>query len=254
MFSEAHCMKVCSFDVGMKNLAFAVTDGEQILDWQLVALDPKTPGGICVALVHALDGHPVLQTCDVALIEKQPSRNNKMRVIEALIQSYFVIRCIAIENPTMKKAVVYSSKHKLGRDTFKGSGGYRERKKLGVTRCACFLEETQQNQRFVKLFNSSKKKDDLADSLLQALSYTNSNVFQNVSSKQLDTVCKVNPRKPTERQHQRLYSKSNLKWLFHQNCKSSDEIAHYVSLNPKVKKAIDRWYGGSTDQAIRELI
>lgn len=247
-------MKICSFDVGIKNLSFAVVQDGRLHDWKLVDLKHQAGGDLCLSVVRALDGHPALLQCDVALVEKQPSKNNKMRIVEALIQAYFVIRGVASEDSSIKKAVVYSSKHKLGGESHRGSSGYRERKKLSVTRCKAFLDATGQDDAFVQLFLGSKKQDDLADCLLQALSYEGNATFREISNTPMDTACTIVARRPSALQERRGYTKSNLKWILSRLPHDSPEsMAQHIDATKMLKRAVERWYRGDISQALREF-
>jgi hypothetical protein len=212
-------MKILSFDVGLKNLAYCVyeTSEDKILTW---SVDEIKGCEITRAMVKHLDSLNL--ECDTILIEKQPTRNNKMRIIENLIHVYYVIK-----SPE-KKIVVYSPKHKLGKETFKGAKMYRERKKLGINRCNSYL--LQNKAEWIDFFSKSKKKDDLADSLLQALSYCN-----RLPTGEVENICKVVARKPTPKQEKNGYSKSNLKYLIINN-----EIN--MNANSKFYKSFSKYF------------
>ena len=49
---------------------------------------------------------------------------------------------------------------------------YTIRKKSAIIHCKYFLKD---NKKYLEIFNSNKKKDDLADSFLQALYYIKKN-------------------------------------------------------------------------------
>uniref|UniRef100_A0A6C0F788 Mitochondrial resolvase Ydc2 catalytic domain-containing protein n=1 Tax=viral metagenome TaxID=1070528 RepID=A0A6C0F788_9ZZZZ len=247
-------MNICSFDVGIKNLAFAIITNGKIIDWQLIDLHSKNQEALCKELVETLDKYPNLLECNIALIEKQPSRNNKMRIVEALLHSYFIIKGVTSPESNITKSIIYSAKHKLGAHTHKGSTGYRERKKLSITRCKHYLEQTNQDEKFINLFSKSKKQDDLADSLLQALSFEKNHVFETLSSQKIDTICKIISRKPTPKQEKKGLSKSNLKWLFLSNNFSSiDDYTNLTLQNPKIGSAVKKWYHNDISQALREF-
>jgi hypothetical protein len=228
-------MKVISFDVGMKNLAYCVSDNDKIIDWNVIELKPMTKEDLCCCIVRTLDGLELLNNSEIVLIEKQPSRNNKMRIIEALLNAYFVIRGSSNSQSSISKVIVYSAKHKLGKNTFKGMSSYRERKKLGIARTIEFLNSTPENEEMKSLFAASKKKDDLADSLLMALAYNKSDMLSEISTRTLPEPIKIVCRKPTSSQEKKGYSKSNLKWLLI----NKKETFH---TNSKIIKAANKWY------------
>lgn len=252
-------MKIVSFDVGVKNLAYCILDEETILKWNVVEIVYKTNEELCIRLVEVLDKYPELLTVNRVVIEKQPSKNNKMRIVEALLNSYFVIKGITVSTNPVEKVIVYSAKHKLGSNTMKGKSNYRERKKLSMTRCEKYIQTTNQNDEFIQQYNSSKKKDDLADSLLQGLSYLNINKFKEIEVQDLDTSCKIVMRKPNKKQEMKMYSKSNLKWIINEYHESKPnatylEVATYVNELPKLKKAVYYWYQqAGLSKAFREF-
>ena len=248
-----HCMKIASFDVGIKNLAFCIADGEHIIQWEVVDISSRGNNDMCKQVVLCLDKFACLLDVDTILIEKQPSKNNKMRIVESLINAYFVIKGSLNEMSPVKKVCVYSAKHKLGASSFKGKQNYRERKKLGVTRCAAFIENTEQDSIFKERFKLSKKKDDLADCLLQLLSYINCNYLKELEHTQLDSVCKIVARKPTAMQLRKMYSKSNLKHFFAQ-CTEIIGVRKLLIEDLRVKRAVEHWYReNGIEQALREM-
>lgn len=60
------------------------------------------------------------------------------------------------------------------------------------------------------MYEASKKKDDLADTVMQALSYIDARVAPPVPKKEV----LATPRKPTENQNRTKYSRANLAWLY----------------------------------------
>jgi hypothetical protein len=225
----------------MKNLAYCVLHNSTIVDWNVIELEQNPREDICCCVVRTLDGLVLLNN-DVVLIEKQPSRNNKMRIIEALLNSYFVIKGKADVNSSISKVIVYSAKHKLGKNTIKGKVNYNARKKLSIERARVFVTKTNQEERFIKLLATSKKKDDYADSLLQGLSYIGDDDFKEIERTVDPPVCKIVSRKPTAKQESKGYSKSNLKWIIKNNIPRTD----------KINKSIKKYYK-SIDEALLEL-
>jgi len=83
---------------------------------------------------------------------------------------------------------------------------YRQRKKVAVERAREFISKDP-NKNWITEFDKSKKKDDLADTVMQALSYINKTPETPAAQKG------KMPRKPTENQKQTKYSKANLAYL-----------------------------------------
>ena len=249
-------MRFSSFDVGIKNLAFCIAshynNNTCIEHWNCVDLKTSSKDDLYVQLILTLDKYPELLQSETILIEKQPSRNNKMRIIEALLHSYFIIKGVLVSDNPVKKVIIYSSKHKLGFTNLRGKSNYSERKKLAVTRCKEFLTRSGQAQEFVEQFKKSSKKDDLADSCLQILSYVSNPCLKDIQNCTLDTCVRIIARKPTQLQERKLYSKSNLKHFF-QSC-DYNFITSLHDNNPKIRKAVNHWYPiEGIEQAFREL-
>ena len=103
-----------------------------------------------------------------------------MRIIAGCLQTYFFIRGIVdISNQENKIKIIkfYSPKNKLKCYTsdeqlqVSGSNKYTQTKKLGIIICEKKIIEYSEDPKFINYFKSSKKKDDLSDCYLQALTY-----------------------------------------------------------------------------------
>jgi hypothetical protein len=190
-------MKILSFDVGIINLAYCIFDTStcKIHHWEIIELSKKgntftahiAKSGIAelyLTLINELDKRPHLLDIDVVVIEKQPSFNPKMRIIAGCLQTYFYIRGVVdrSENP-INSVEFFSPKHKLkcytGPELDISSkngkivkGKYAQTKKMGVLIAQEKLKEYSEIPNFVEFFEKSKKKDDLADCYLQALTYS----------------------------------------------------------------------------------
>jgi hypothetical protein len=189
-------MKILSFDVGIINLAYCIFDTVtcKIQHWEIIELSKKgntfsahiARSGIAelyLILINELDKRPHLLENDVTLIEKQPSFNPKMRIIAGCLQTYFYIRGVVDrkENP-IKSVEFFSPKHKLkcytgpeldiSRNGKTVKGKYAQTKKMGVLIAQVKLEEYSETPENITFFEKNKKKDDLADSYLQALTYS----------------------------------------------------------------------------------
>jgi len=106
-----------------------------------------------------------LDTIDLVLIENQISPiANRMKTIQGMIAQYLIMRGV-------KNIVFYSAINKL--KTFIGGDktSYSERKDLSILYTNQILSKTNSLNEWNDYFNSHKKKDDLADSFLQGLSY-----------------------------------------------------------------------------------
>ena len=197
-----------SIDVGIKNLAMCQIneDTKEIVQWDVSGVPPEHEDGLYPCLRRHLDAKPWVLDSTVVLIEKQPGQNKKMKTVENFLQAYFVIKTPSAET------IVYDARHKVPDVTGGGKARYRQRKATAVIRCREFLEGSEVNEHWMDTFRASKKKDDLADTVLQALSFIN-----RVEPKKKTTTetkkKKITPRKPTANQKETKYSISNLAWM-----------------------------------------
>ena len=89
------------------------------------------------------------------------------------------------------------------------------------------------------LFKTSKKKDDLADTVMQALSFINRREVKTVKETKKKT--KLVARKPNENQQETKYSKSNLAWF----CKNNTD--EQLLKNKRFMKDLKRYYHDLSD-------
>ena len=172
-------MIILSFDVGIVNLAYCIFDTTtcKILSWEVVTLQNNTFNALYISLIKELDARKHLLNVDIVIIEKQPSFNPKMRVVSGCLQTYFFIRGV-VDKDRIKNVEFFSPKHKLkcytGPEltlTSKNKSKYSQTKMMGVLIAQSKLEEFKETPETMKIFNESKKKDDLSDCYLQAITY-----------------------------------------------------------------------------------
>lgn len=182
-------MIILSFDVGIRNLAYCQLDSisKDILDWNILDCTVPKNGNVILKLIEELDNVSNLLDSDIILIEKQPSFNPTMRIISTAIYVYFTMR-LNYEKELNTKILYYSAKNKLklcnnttslqlkNNNENKGKKAKRQNyyynKKAAIEQTIQFIDNSN-NFSFINYFNKSKKKDDLADSYLQAISYIN---------------------------------------------------------------------------------
>jgi hypothetical protein len=196
-----------SIDVGIRNLAMCQIneDTKEIVQWDVSGVPPEHEDGLFPSLRKHLDAKPWVLDSTVILIENQPGQNKKMKTVENFLHAYFVIKTPSAET------IIYDARHKVPDVAGTGKARYRQRKATAVTRCREFLEGSEVNAQWMGTFRTSKKKDDLADTVLQALSFIN-----RVEPKKKVTPTKekkITARKPTQNQKETRYSKSNLAWM-----------------------------------------
>lgn len=246
-------MIITSFDVGIKNLAYCVIDTEahRIIKWNLLCVNDRNP---CASLAKVLDNE-ALPPCDLVLIERQPGRNKSMLRMEAYIHMHCVARGLG------SRVALYNAVHKL-KDTGqenKGRDMYRARKKASVSLTQQYLLDHPQAPEIQALFTSCKKKDDLADSLLQALSYEDQTT--DIPKGPLQ---KITPRKPTEKQAKSgRYSPSNIAYLVREKLKETlfayipsdprDTHRRVIADDARLRKSVERHFG-TIDEGIDALL
>ena len=220
-----------SIDCGIKNLAMCLIDPltKKIHQWDVSGVPPKHADGIFPCMVRHLNAKPWILEAKTVLIEKQPDRNRAMKGIENLLHTYFLIK--------EKDVVIWDARHKIPDHAGAGKAMYAKRKKASVERARAFIAEGNEN--WIKFFDEHKKKDDLADTVMQALSFIEKRPTDEgtVTRKK-----KVAPRKPTDNQKNTKYSKANLAWLVKTGAKQ----------DARFKKDLARYYS-SIDELISEF-
>jgi hypothetical protein len=187
-----------SFDIGIKNLALCILEYNNneisIIDWRVITLfdKKKDVNGInslseilfleldnIIGLLKELN----LDYIDYVLIENQPSNlNGIMKTVQLLIFSYFsllnhwdkIVDNVLLINASLKlQNHNYNPDIPIKIDTTKTkkqqkNDKYRINKYLGIEITKYYIKNnTFLNEYFIKY----KKKDDLADTLLQTVSY-----------------------------------------------------------------------------------
>ena len=108
-------------------------------------------------------------TIDNVLIENQISPiANRMKTIQGMIAQYFIMRDV-------NNVEFISASNKL-KGLVEGKTTYKERKKLSIDIVRKQFETNNKLCKWTDVFNTHKKKDDLADSFLQGLWYLNNEI------------------------------------------------------------------------------
>lgn len=232
---------ILSIDVGIRNLAMCQFDdtSNTVIQWDVSGIPPEHKDGIYVSLCKHLDERPWILTCDTILIEKQPDRNKKMVSVMHFLHAYFIIKT------PKSDTIIYDARFKIPDVAGPGRTQYLARKKTAIERCRDFLETTETNKHWIPMFDTSKKKDDLADTVMQAISFTK-RVEPLPKSKKVANK-KLIPRKPNENQKRTKYSKSNLAYIY----KNKVEC-ECLENNKRFMKDLKRYYR-SLDDLIKEI-
>ena len=210
-----------SFDIGVKNLALCIlrkTEILEILEWRIIELasSKKEIKGIddiseriYIEMDNIIGGlkNRGINMIDYVLIENQPSNlNGIMKTIQHIIYGYFSlikywdkeVGNVVLVNASLKtKNHIYvinmeANAAKSGAGTGAGDGGearnkkgfrrdkYKNNKMLSIELCREYISE---NEQLKKRFNENKKKDDLSDACLQAVSYIRSTTKGDITNK-----------------------------------------------------------------------
>jgi len=202
-----------SFDIGVKNLALCIikkvdeTHILEIIDWRIIALadskkELKGIEDISERIYMEMDNimgelkNKNINIIDYVLIENQPSNlNGIMKTIQHIIYGYFSLIKFwdkDINNVLLINASLKTKNHKYiiniensKQEDFKNKKGFRRdkykiNKLLSIELCKEYINEDED---LIKLFNENKKKDDLSDACLQAISYIRSVAKQDITDK-----------------------------------------------------------------------
>lgn len=195
-------MLYISFDIGVKNLALCILNHNnnliKIIDWRVISLVEKKKdingiNNISELLFYELDNlmgsleELKYDKIDYVLIENQPSNlNGIMKSIQLLIFSYFSL--LKHWDKLNMNVLLINASLKLQYHTFKPEplikidatrtkkeqkrDKYRNNKNDGIEITKYYINN---NDKLNIYFAKHKKKDDLADTLLQTVSYIKKN-------------------------------------------------------------------------------
>ena len=173
--------RVLSIDVGQKNLGLCclrvgsdIYGGTDVIEhWSVITI-PSTCKGI-LAVMTSLNNLMEFDTC---IIERQPFRNATMIRIQNYLEMYFSMlgKPVVLQHPKNKLEFAMRTPYwprplLYGTSTPPVVRTYYMRKKAAVLTATSFLERTLQSKEVMITFQESKKKDDLADSLIQGMAW-----------------------------------------------------------------------------------
>jgi len=210
---------ILSIDCGIKNLAMCLINPSNkiIRKWDVSGIPPLHADGVFPCLVRHLNERSWVLEAKTVVIEKQPDKNRGMKSVENLLHTYFLVK--------EKDVVIWDARHKVPDCAGPGKTMYAKRKKASIERARKFVEDGPNKTEWLEFFDKHKKKDDLADTVMQALSFIDKRPEEKPEPK------KCTPRKPTENQQRTKYSKANLAWLVKteakQDARFKKDLARY---------------------------
>lgn len=181
-------MIIASFDVGIRNLSFCIIEildnsNINIIKWVVEDFIPTYKkvdnvdyAILCSNCIKCLEKYNnFFLMCDEIIIEKQPTKNQKMKNISFCIFTFFVMKYYNNINNKLNKVRFINPINKLNTYPLspiksKYTDKYKSRKYIGKKHCEYYITG---NQYLYNWFAMHKKKDDLADSFLQNIWYIN---------------------------------------------------------------------------------
>ena len=177
--------RVIALDVGQKNLgACAILGGadpqgreDEITGWAVLEVDPASADSFARGLEPVLG--PWLGDdpgAGVVVVERQPARNVKMTRLQHFIEMWCAVRGarVVVQDAQHKLSFALSSPWSPAEDL--PNWNYRTRKRVAVQTSTRYLEWARgEGLEWAGAWEAhlagSRKKDDLADSLLHAMAY-----------------------------------------------------------------------------------
>lgn len=164
-------LTVLSFDCGMINFAYclleAVDDPNKefsIKMWQLFSINSMSASEAVQNLKEQLDGRPWMLQVDHVIIEAQVLSNSLMKTISHALQMYFLCK-----SDIPVHFICAKNKFKVIKvPEPENISGHAKNKKVAILMAEKLLNK-QGNHHAFEYFVSHKKRDDLADCLLQAV-------------------------------------------------------------------------------------
>ena len=187
-------MLIISIDIGIKNFAYVILETFEgninVLEWNILKLCDDETNASKVDLICVGEGirekcFPLIEkyTFDKIVIENQIGPNAiRMKMIQGMVSMFFVMNEYSSDNIVNYNAVNKLKHYQEG----KKKTTYQERKKLSKKVCETLVKTVFLD--YEEVYSKSKKKDDLADCLLQGIDYVHKqkeideNIFSIVKS------------------------------------------------------------------------
>lgn len=177
-------IRVASFDIGLKNMSFCVIDFNNndfnIKKWTNLSLHGKNISDFTKDIIEKLRMHS-FGCLDYVLIEQQINRNTQMKVMSHVIQTFFIcdlkIQPHRVQFVSPKKRLdmsspIHGTVVQFCKDELALNDSYtrKEYKMISVAIAEKYLGR-EKLLYWKQFFVASPKKDDLADSFVQAIAW-----------------------------------------------------------------------------------
>jgi hypothetical protein len=167
-------LNVLSWDCGMSNLAYCLLEDQDdperehaVRLWENFSLRADSMAEAVTSLRRELDARPWMLLADHVVVEAQVAANPQMKIIAHALQMYFVARRAATGATANVHFVCPKSKFKVCNvPDPDGARGHAKNKKIAILMAQKMLAREKPSLEYL---NSHRKKDDLADSYLQAV-------------------------------------------------------------------------------------
>ena len=184
-------MYILSFDIGVKNLAYCYFEFDKILDiirikdWDILEISAVNKADQSIILLEKLHTNFNDIDLDYVVIENQPAlKNPVMKTVQVIVHTYFQYQKVILRRPIVVYNINARNKIKYAETLMKSyecpeiicktnpSNRYKWNKEASILYTHQFLEYKNLEQNLI-FFKTFKKKDDLADTLLQGLYFAN---------------------------------------------------------------------------------
>lgn len=166
-------INVLSWDCGMTNLAYCFLEDQDdperehvVRMWENFSLRADSMAEAVTSMRRELDARPWMTRVDHVVIEAQVAANPQMKIIAHSLQMYFLTRRASGVSQTVHFVCPKSKFKVCNVPDPDGARGHAKNKKIAILMAQKMLTREKASLEYL---NSHRKRDDLADSFLQAV-------------------------------------------------------------------------------------